>query len=256
MENDNKNTLNFERMLSTVRLDVADFHSHVLPEMDDGSESLAMSIELLQRLAEQGVQTVCCTSHYYANRETAAIFCERRQKALCRLQSSLPTESLRLIPGAEVAWFPKISAQDLTPLCLQGTRTLLLEMPFAQWNQHEVEEVISLVLDRGYQVALAHPERFCFDATNRRYLAKLGDLPVGLQVNAETLYRWRTRKQGLALLRQAQYPLLGSDCHNLTRRPPYIKQARQVIRRCLGEETLEQIDRNAQAAICGTGWGN
>lgn len=242
--------------LATGKPRVIDLHTHILPQMDDGSESCGMSQELLQRLAKQGVQAVCCTSHYYAHHEPVMQFCERRKSSLHRLRDSMPAGMPELILGAEVAWFPKISAQNLTSLCLQGTRTLLLEMPFVQWNRQEIDEVICLVLDRDYQVILVHPERFCFDDTNRRYLEKLADLPIGLQVNAETLVRWRTRQQGLELLRRAKYPLLGSDCHNLTNRPPYIGQARQIIGKKLGKDFLEQMDLYAEMAIQGTGWSS
>lgn len=231
-----------------------DIHSHILAGMDDGSENIEMSLELLRKLASQGVQTVCCTSHYYARREAVSLFCERRQNALEQLEAALPAGMPRLILGAEVAWFPQISVQDLAPLCLQGTRTLLLEMPFMRWNRQEVDEVISLVLDRNYRVILAHPERFCFDESNRNFLEKLTDLPIGLQVNAETLLRWRTRRQGLKLLELARYPLLGSDCHNPTCRPPYIARARQVILKKLGADFLRQMDQNAQAVIDETEW--
>ena len=42
-----------------------ELHSHVLPQFDDGSESVEMSVAMLRRMAEQGVGTVCTTSHYY-----------------------------------------------------------------------------------------------------------------------------------------------------------------------------------------------
>ena len=43
-----------------------ELHAHILPQMDDGSESVEMSLAMLQALAEMGVGTVCATSHYYA----------------------------------------------------------------------------------------------------------------------------------------------------------------------------------------------
>lgn len=234
---------------------VVDLHTHILPQMDDGSRSMKMSLTMLERLAGQGVTDVCLTPHYYSWKESIPLFCDRRQEALRQLKSGLPDGMPELILGAEVAWFPNISAQNLTPFCLEGTRTLLLEMPFMQWTQQEVDEAISLVLDRGYQVIFVHPERFCIKGTaNRNYLEKLARLPVGFQINAETLAHWYTRRQGLELLCRAQYPLLGSDCHDLTRRPPYMGQARQVIQQKLGLDFLEQVDRNARAAIQGTEW--
>ena len=101
-------------------------------------------------------------------------------------------------------------------------------MPFADWTSLQTEAVEALALDCGYQVVLA-PERFCFSKSNRHKLEKLAELPIGLQVNAGSLLRWGTRRLALDLLQMAQYPLLGSDCHNLTSRPPNLKEGRKVV---------------------------
>ena len=121
----------------------------------------------------------------------------------------------------------------------------MLEMPFTEWNDFQVEEVSSLVLDRGFHVVLVHPERFCSSKGNIRKLQELEELPVALQVNAGTLLRWRTRKLGLKLLQNAQYPLVASDCHNLTTRTPNLADGRKVVAQKLGKAFLDQIDQNA-----------
>ena len=220
-----------------------DLHSHVLPQFDDGSPDVDTSAVMLRREAEQGVDVVCATSHYYAHREGIDTFCERRAEAMERLSSVLTAELPRVLPAAEVAYFPHMEEQDLMPLCIQGTRTLMLEMPFADWTGLQLETVEALVLDCRYDVVLVHPERFCFSKSNRHKLEKLAELPIGLQVNAGSLLRWGTRRLALDLLQMAQYPLLGSDCHNLTSRPPNLKEGRKVVMQKLGEAFLKKIDR-------------
>ena len=220
-----------------------DLHSHILPQLDDGSDSVEMSLAMLYQMAEQGVDVVCATSHYYAKYNSIPAFCERRAEALERLSSVLTTELPRVLPAAEVAYFPHMDEQDLLPLCIQGTRTLMLEMPFADWTDLQLETVEALVLDCRYDVVLVHPERFCFSKSNRHKLEKLAELPIGLQVNAGSLLRWGTRRLALDLLQMAQYPLLGSDCHNLTSRPPNLKEGRKVVMQKLGEAFLKKIDR-------------
>ena len=220
-----------------------DLHSHVLPQFDDGSPDVGTSAAMLRREAEQGVDVVCATSHYYAKYNSIPAFCERRAEALERLSSVLTAELPQVLPAAEVAYFPHMEEQDLTPLCIQGTRTLMLEMPFADWTGLQLETVEALVLDCRYDVVLVHPERFCFSKSNRHKLEKLAELPIGLQVNAGSLLRWGTRRLALDLLQMAQYPLLGSDCHNLTSRPPNLKEGRKVVMQKLGEAFLKKIDR-------------
>ena len=224
---------------------MVDLHTHILLEIDGGSDGVDTSLAMLRREAEQGVTAVCATSHYYAKHSSIPAFCERRAEALERLTGVLTDGLPQVLPAAEVAYFPRMEEQDLTPLCIQGTRTLMLEMPFADWTSLQTEAVEALALDCGYQVVLVHPERFCFSKSNKHRLEKLAELPIGLQINAGSLLRWGTRRLALDLLQLAHWPLLGSDCHNLTSRPPNLKEGRKVVMQKLGEAFLDQVDRNA-----------
>lgn len=236
---------------------IIELHSHILPNMDDGSSNVNTSLTMLRKMTEQGVGIVCATSHYYAGQNDVPTFCERRQKAYVDLRAAMVGEAFpELLPAAEIAYFQQIETQDLTPLCIQGTRTLMLEMPFTDWTDLQVETVTSLALDHHYNVVLVHPERFCFSGSNRSQLRRLVQLPIGLQVNAGSLIRWQTRRLALDLLQLAPVPLLGSDCHNLTSRPPNLKGGRNIIRKKLGEEFLKQMDENAEAAVMGLEWSS
>lgn len=227
-----------------------DLHSHLLPRLDDGSDSVEMSLAMLRREAEQGVTTVCATPHFYANQNTIERFCKCRAAALEKLLDAAPHGLPRIVPAAEVALFSGIGQfPSLEQLCIQGTRTLLLEMPFAQWNDFQTGEVSALVLDRRLHVVLVHPERFCFSDHNRGMLRRLAQLPIGLQINADSLLHWRTRRLAVELLELARYPLLGSDCHNLSSRPPNFREGRAVIESRLGRKFLCQMDENAARAV-------
>ena len=70
-------------------------------------------------------------------------------------------------------------------------------------------------------------------------------LPIALQVNADSLLHWGTRKLALELLSSTQYPLLVSDCHNLTSRPPRLERARLMVKKKLGVDMLNRIDETA-----------
>lgn len=229
---------------------IIDLHTHILPQMDDGSQDLKTSLKLLHHLIDQGVHTVCATSHYYARHESVDSFLQRRQEAFSSLMDGLRDENdsafseIRL--GAEVAYFSGISTcSQLDALCIEGTRTLLLELSYTQWTPRQVEDVASLSLDRGYQVILAHPERFSHMRSYWKDMERMVALPIGLQVNADSLLHWGSRKLALELLSSTQYPLLASDCHNLTSRPPRLEKARLVVRKKLGVDILNRIDETA-----------
>lgn len=230
---------------------IIDMHAHILPGMDDGSKNVDMSIAMLRKMAEMGVTTVCATSHYYANQNDTATYCARRSRAIETLHAVLAEDDTLpdVLPAAEVAYFGHMEEHHLERLCIEGTRTLMLEMSFSEWTDQQVETVTTLSLDQHYQIVLVHPERFCFSRNNRGKLEQMAELPIGLQVNAGSLISWRTRKLALELLRLTEMPLLGSDSHNLTSRAPNLKGGRDVIRRKLGAEFLARMDENAAQLI-------
>lgn len=226
-----------------------DLHSHILPHMDDGSKSVEMSCSMLRTMAEMGIDTVCATSHYYADQNEISTFCDRRLQAMNRLSAELPKGLPHILAAAEVAYFPRMEEKDLIHLCIKDTRTLFLEMPYSEWTALQIETVATLALDLCYQVILVHPERFCFSKSNSEKLKKLDELPLAMQINADSLIQWRTRRLSMELLQTVKIPLLGSDCHNTTTRPPNLKGGRNIVEKKLGRQFLEQIDENAARLV-------
>ena len=229
---------------------VIDFHSHVLPKMDDGSKNTDMSLAMLEESRGQGVEVVVATPHFYGHRESAASFLERRGQALRRLKGAVASSGKAaggelpfVLFGAEVAFFSKLTELDeLDSLCINGTRTLLLEMPFAPWTRYELDAVSSLCLDRGYQVILAHLERFYALQKDEYVLENLLRLPLWVQVNAGALLPLTRRGPWIRLFREGRAHLLGSDCHDLAKRPPNLAAGRGMLRRKAGEPTLARMD--------------
>ena len=235
--------------------EIIDLHTHVLPKMDDGSHGTVMSVEMLKRMKAMGITVVCGTSHYYRSEESIDSFCERRSASYERLTDACEKEEAelpRVIPGAEVAFFHGISEEEkLDRLCYDGTNTILLEMPFTDWTSYNVEEVKSLVLDRRMKVILAHVERFTFSKTNREALRHLSELNLWFQVNGENFTSFFGKKNGFNHLMMSSRHLLGSDAHNLDKRPPNLDAARSYVGKKLGREELERMDAEAEKLILG-----
>ena len=229
-----------------MQVKTIDLHSHLLPQLDDGSQSVETSLAMLRREAEQGVDVVCATSHYYAHHEGIDAFCARRAEALERLSAAMTDDLPQVLPAAEATDASHVEGRARRPLCSRNPRTLMMEMPLTAGPDLKGGRVEALVRDRRYDVVLVHPERFCFSKSNKHKLKQLAQLPIGLQVNAGSLLRWGTRRLALDLLQMAHMPLLGSDCHNLTSRPPNLKEGRKVVMQKLGEDFLTKIDLNGE----------
>ena len=227
---------------------VIDLHTHVLPQIDDGSDSTETSLRMLQVMAQHDVDVVCATPHFYREKTDVETFLARRNAAWQKLQQGVQQLPVPVILGAEVAYYSGISNEkELHKLCMEGTNTLLLEMPYSDWNSFQIDEVMSLAWDSGFDVVLVHPERLTTGANNRNWLDRLYSLPM--QVNAGALRHWGTRKWALEILENTAKPLLGSDCHNLKSRSPNLWEGRNVVERKLGREFLSDMDRNAQSLL-------
>ena len=210
-----------------------DFHSHILPGVDDGSQSVEMSRAMLELLVRQGVTAVAATPHFYPTRSSPADFLQRRQAALAVLgETPIP-----VIPGAEVAYFDGLSRCDaLEDLQLQDTDLLLVEMPFSPWSSRAVEELCVLSIQTGLTPVLAHVDRY--PDQMKKYGSRLLDFGVLFQCNASAFLSPRTKGWALKMLKKGQLHFLGSDCHNLTTRPPRMDEAAAVIRKKLGEHPI------------------
>lgn len=219
---------------------MTDLHTHILPGLDDGSSSTAESLELLRMEREQGVDTVVLTPHFYRNRESIDGFLERRQAALETFLAAYTGETPSLLLGAEVAWYPSLSAEeDLDQLCMNSTRFLLLELPFESWTPLLLNQVYDFAGSTGVTPILAHVERY-LSIQDRARLRDLISMGFPMQMNADSLLRFWSRKRCLELLRRGTW-YLGSDCHNLDSRPPRIGQAAAVLRERLGRDAADQI---------------
>ena len=218
-----------------------DWHTHILPAMDDGSRDGVESLAMLESLAAQKIQTVIATPHFYADDEPLATFLERRQQAIERLQEtgiSVP----RVLLGAEVRYYQGISRlEGLKDLRIQGSKLLLLEMPMTKWTQSMVRELIEMAGRSSIRIVLAHVERY-FDLQKPGVWDQLAANGILFQVNASFFAGFFSKHKAISLLRQGSIHFIGSDCHNMTTRAPKIGQAYDWIRKKLGDDYVNQMN--------------
>lgn len=218
-----------------------DWHSHLLPAMDDGSKNVEESLKLLNLLQEQGVSHVVATPHFYANDESVDRFLTRRKQSFDNLKGNLSRQCLEIHLGAEVKYYQGISRMEgLDKLCIEGSNILLLEMPFGKWSNFVVSEVIELANTTRFRIMLAHIERY-LSLQNKSVWRMLYENGVLMQVNAGVFLSMGTRRKALRFIKSGGVLFVGSDCHNMTSRPPKIGQAMAVIEKKLGDEFCAQM---------------
>lgn len=229
---------------------VIDFHSHILPGIDDGSKDVEMSIEMLRMSLEQEVEIMIATPHFYASQQRIDEFLENRQTALEKLENRRESLKPKLKMGAEVAFFPGISQADrLEELLIEGSRVLLLEMPFTHWSDSTVSEVVDLIQKRKIQVVLAHLDRYMGMMENRKKIARLLEWPIYVQINVESLLSWKTKGMVIKMFKHNKAHFLGSDCHRIVGREPNLAKGRMVLRRKLGESFVQDMDEKGSMLL-------
>lgn len=200
---------------------MVDFHTHILPGMDDGSKSLRQSLIMLRMEREVGIDTIVLTPHFYARENDPARFLERRERAWERLSGHLGPRCPRLLLGAEVLYFDNMdNAEHIASLCIGSTGVLLLEMPFCPWDERIIRTVLELNGREGIQVVLAHIERYSAFCPGKDTWAQLRESGILMQVNCSFFSGWLRRKRAMAMMERGEFHLIGSDCHNLDTRAP------------------------------------
>ena len=221
--------------------DLIDFHCHILPGVDDGAKNINVSWEMVDLSARQGIQALCFTPHFYADRDDPAKFFARRDKAFIDLKRSVPTVYPVMTCGAEIHYFEGIASMDtIMRMRISGTDLLLIEMPFQKWTERCVADIIEINSRKGIQVFLAHIERY-FRHSSPEMLAHLRSQGVLIQSNAEFFIDKPTRRQALKMLENGEIDLIASDSHNLTSRPQNLRQAYDIIEEQLGADFAEAL---------------
>lgn len=221
---------------------LTDFHSHCLPDLDDGAADVATSVAMLRASAAQGVERVAATPHFYVGQHDAALFFKERQRAYEDIKPYLDEKMPEVLLGAEVLIREGISRYDLSPFCLQDTNILLVEMPFMAppiWLYEELENIVNR---QGLTLMYAHLDRYLSWYSHGDF-EMLMDMPDSImQVNADSIADKKYFGSLLRHLPDTRRMVMGSDMHNMVHRSPRIGQAVKVLsKHRVGREWLNRI---------------
>jgi protein-tyrosine phosphatase len=217
---------------------VIDVHSHLLPGLDDGSDSLGQSVAVLRNLAREGLEGLILTPHLRASeieREGEAAIA-RRDAALEELRAHAPRQ-VRLYAGFEI-----MLDQPCSPLvfgdrrlALAGSRYYLVEFPVTVVGDF-VTQQLHQIARLGLVPILAHPERY--DACSAQAVRAWREVGARMQVDARTLGRPTTRGfRARRLVSEGLADVIAADNHGDRRS---LKRAVEYLRQRCGSE--EQAD--------------
>ena len=194
-----------------------DIHSHLIPNIDDGSSSLEESIELIKSLKSLGYEKLITTPHIKKDQfpNTAESILEDFKI----LQQEIKKQNIMIeIDVAAEYFFDEnfISLIDRGELLTFGDNYLLFELSYIS-PPLNLEEIIYKISSKGYKPVLAHPERFLYFCKNFEKYTRLKELGVYFQLNINSLsgyYSKVIKKNAEKLIEHSYIDFIGSDTHH------------------------------------------
>ena len=222
-----------------------DFHSHILPGADDGSDSMEETMHMLNMAYGQGIREIAATPHYQCgnNRRTAGQLKDILEQVRKKAASAVGSD-LQIYSGNEVLYFDSMT-EDLKEgkiLTLGDSRCVLTEF-YDDVSYRLLYQAVRKLAMARYQIVLAHAERYiCL--RKKGALDELIDAGALIQINFGSLtggmfsedVRW-CRKQVL----EGRVHVLGTDAHHEKQRKPDILPAVRWLERHLDSTSLRRI---------------
>ncbi len=196
-----------------------DIHSHLIPGIDDGVETLEESLAMIEKFQTLGYKQLYTTPHimWDCYRNTPEIIQEGLQKVRAAAQEAGFT--IELFAAAEYfidEHFMELVRGEKKMLTLPGNR-LLVELPYSTPLLNTSETLFTLI-EKGYRPVLAHPERYTYYYSDPTIYQKYCKQGCELQVNALSLgnyYGDKVQKMAEWLLKNELITFLGSDAHRM-----------------------------------------
>lgn len=222
-----------------------DIHSHILPGVDDGSDSLEMSLEMLRTAAQDGISQIVLTPHnkpWHRSRN-----CIEVTDRVRFLQEKLWEERLdiKLYTGNELYYRSGLirELEDGLAGTLADSHYVLVEFePSADYDY--IRNGVYELLMSGYYPIMAHVERYGNLCGKMVRLAELIDMGCFMQINAGSItgrYGFRTAWLSRKLLKHEMVHFIATDAHDLKRRRPCLSECATYIGKQFGEASSRRL---------------
>jgi protein-tyrosine phosphatase len=223
-----------------------DIHTHILPGVDDGAETVQDSIQMIEQAIELGVEAICATPHILNGVNSTSQ--EKINRAFQLIHSQVDERKLKikLILGSEI-----YIRKDMNSLSRfnffslnQTGRYILMELPLGQLPSSLDRLIYDLRL-QGITPIIAHPERSISEKSQLKDIENLIRLGALMQINAGSLlshYGKLARKMGECLLTRNLIHIMASDAHNPSSRSvAVLPQAFRRVSQLLGKRKAEEL---------------
>ena len=232
-----------------------DIHTHITPNVDDGSSSIEMSLEMLRSEAAQGGSKVFLTPHSFAfeTKRPESVFAKMKKVQESAASEGIP---LQIYQGCEIYTYRDKMGRILQDLqngripSMNGTRYVMAEFDVYEGDIEDARYCLNRYLEEEWIPIIAHAERYCWTfatVENIRMLKEMGCLVQANYYDLEEEHDDDIRRCAQNLVEAELVDMMGSDAHRIGHRPPKLARGERYIRKnCRAEYAEDILWRNAE----------
>ncbi len=231
-----------------------DIHTHLLPGVDDGAQSLSQSLRLLRMAWDDGTRIVVLTPHYRGRYKQNTPETLQENFAWLREMAAAELPDMKLYLGQEIAYengVPEALHRGRV-LTVNGSDWALLEFHTNSLRSHIITGVAETVRC-GFVPIVAHVERYDICRSDPSLVEELLDMGALLQLNADSVLGgngFAVKRFCRRLLKERKAHFVASDAHDPVHRPPLLRDCFLKIHKKYGAQYAQELFYgNAQTVI-------
>lgn len=236
-----------------------DIHTHLIPNVDDGSDSVECTFRAFDKAEKAGFTDVILTSHCLTD------YYETKPEELCfwkdKLQEILESKNkkLKIHSGMEIYISENIAEliNEKKLLTLANSKYMLLELPMST-NVAYLDHVIYVLESMGIKTIIAHPERYKNVQKNPCIVEEYIEKGCLIQCNYGSIlgiYGKEAKNTIKKILKKNLVHFMGTDCHKNSDIYLNVDKAIKKIEKIIGKDKIYEITTsNAQKIINNENW--
>ena len=223
-----------------------DIHIHLIPDVDDGAADMRMALNMIELAQKEGISSFICTPHYgeFGKAARPKDYVDAQYDKLKHYAADRFPE-VEIYRGNEL-FFRRDIPRKLSEgkaLSMNDTEYLLVEFE-PEERARDVYDDLCFLIESGYKPILAHAERNFDMVENTKFVKRLSENGVLLQVNASSLMLERVRpfkKLARFIIEEGIASFLATDSHGDDYRVPYYKPAVEWLYKKLNENYVDSL---------------
>lgn len=223
---------------------IFDIHSHIVPGVDDGVQSVEEALTVLELAEKNGIGAVIATPHFYADTHKFSEYDRQVDESFCGVRSAYKGK-IELYKGYEVKFFKGISqAEYIKRMTLNNSNFLLLELRYSKAITDDVvREIEDIYYNFRITPIMAHIERYHTYPGFQKILSLIDSGIAMAHVNASSFFN-EYKRSAVNLLAEGLASVIATDMHSPESRPPKIKDAILCYHEIFGDKHLQRLSEN------------